>query len=338
MIFIYEYGGIIGKMRVPEAPIAWRSKALGLLTAGVALGSSGLALANAYGQASSELNSDPLAFFADTDPFAPLAQGIFKEQSVSTPTRANTTIRYYALGDSVAAGLGLTSSPSATSTDKLCGRSPEAYPAIVAADLNLTLANLACSGAVAANLSGSQNVDGTNVPAQLKKVFAEGTPELITITVGANDADWSDFLMKCFAGTCNTAADTKSARADLAKLSHDLNTDLQIIQKRGSADWSRTPTTVVTGYYEPISEQCGVTSGNMAWLNHETAVLNATLEKVTQHFSFVRFAPVEDRFVGHGACTAKPWVQPLLGSAPVHPTAKGQQVIAEAVLRALPEK
>src|SRR5882672_5758967 len=62
----------------------------------------------------------------------------------TTPQPANT--RYVALGDSVAAGLGL---PAISGDDARCGRSALAYPALVAANLKLSLTNVACSGATA---------------------------------------------------------------------------------------------------------------------------------------------------------------------------------------------
>jgi lysophospholipase L1-like esterase len=258
-----------------------------------------------------------------------------------SPAAANTQSgrinknAYYALGDSVAAGLGLRQSPKATPEDKLCGRSSEAYSAIVAANLKLALSNVACSGAVVANLSATQKVDGSNIPAQLNEAFAKGPPKLITITIGANDVNWSGFLTQCFTGACNTAANTKVAGADLTKLSHGLEKDLQSIKKRSSVDQDPAVTTVVTGYYNPMSNRCGLPAGNVAWLSEEADKLNATLEGVTQHFSFARFAPVENYFAGHGICTPDPWVQPLLGAAPLHPTDQGQQAIAESVLNAL---
>jgi lysophospholipase L1-like esterase len=246
------------------------------------------------------------------------------------PTHAT----YYALGDSVAAGLGLPQSPKATSEAILCGRSSEAYSATVAADLHLALANVACSGAITANLSTTQSIDGKTVPAQLDEAFAEGSPKLITITIGANDVNWAGFLTQCFTGSCNTVADTDAANADLAHMSHGLEEDLQSIQERSSADRDQAPTTVVTGYYNPVSSKCTISASNLTWLEKQDNALNATLEHVTQRFSFARFAPVEASFVDHGACSSQSWVQ-TSGSAFLHPTDKGQQAIAESVLHSL---
>src|SRR4029078_1200943 len=85
-------------------------------------------------------------------------------------------LRYVALGDSVATGLGLAAAPSATTEDMACGRSPQAYKSQVANAINQKLhefglhmsdKNAACQGAVVDNLSMPQVVGPLTARPQL---------------------------------------------------------------------------------------------------------------------------------------------------------------------------
>lgn len=248
------------------------------------------------------------------------------------------TKTYVAIGDSVAAGLGLPQDPNATTEDRLCGRSTQAYSDIVAAELNHKLATVdaSCQGATVLNLTSPQNFSTASIQPQLDAAFANGTPRLITLTIGANDVRWANFIGACFATTCDTAANTAAANAYLEQLRTNLRAALAEIEARSQG---RPPTVVVTGYYNPMSQQCvssSLTSSEITWIGDQTAALNQVLQEVTKEFRFARFAPVD--FTGHDICSADPWIQRpgVPGEpAPFHPNAAGQQAIAQAVLDVL---
>jgi lysophospholipase L1-like esterase len=251
-----------------------------------------------------------------------------------TPTDTSP-VNYVALGDSVAAGLGLPASAGTSGRTAQCGRSAEAYPYDIAAARNLTVMNIACSGATAGDLFTAQRVPGPNIPAQLPQAFANGTPELMTITAGANDMHWTAFLQKCMAATCGSSTDTALANAYLKALQLKLHYLFNDIAYRSNGT---PPVVVVTGYYNPLSDQCAaadsrLTPAEIQWFASEVAGINTALERVSSHYSFVRFAPVN--FSGHDLCSTDPWVQGLQDPAPIHPTAAGQAAIAEAVLSKL---
>ena len=238
-------------------------------------------------------------------------------------------IQYAALGDSVAAGLGLPELSDTTGQN--CGRSFEAYPFVAAGTFGLPATNLACSGATMGDLITEQGVSGPNIPPQLDTAFAGGTPNLITITAGANDVRWPSFLRKCFTGTCGTASDQRIVDGLFAVLQLKTHTALQEIQRRGS---DAPPKVIMTGYYNPLSAQCAeqeprLTTEEIAWLSAQTATLNQTLQAASTQYSFVRFAPID--FTGHDICSSDPWVQTLDDPAPFHPTAAGQQAIAQQI-------
>lgn len=252
-----------------------------------------------------------------------------------SPAPAPNPNAYAALGDSVAAGLGLSPLPGGTRGDTTCGRSTEAYPYKVAASQGKTLMHIACSGARAGDLFTRQGVRGTLRAPQLRTAFANGTPGLISITAGANDVRWVTFLKKCYASRCGTATDTRVANAYQKVLTAKLHVLLLDIQRRSGGN---PPTTVLTGYYNPLSVACSTleprfTAEEIAWATERLNILNQTIQSVTAQYSFATFAPVS--FASHDACSADPWVQGQDDEAPFHPNAKGQDVIADAVLSAL---
>ena len=256
---------------------------------------------------------------------------------INTPavplTRAST---YVALGDSVAAGLGLPLVPNATSVDTQCGRSTQGYPYIVAAKLGKTVSNFSCSGATAGDLFTQQGVSGSNISPQLSQAYANGVkPELITVTAGANDVQWSTYIQKCYVTTCGTNADTLVANGALVLLQAKLFYMFYEIQNRSG---NTPPKVVLTGYYNPLSAQCtsktpSLTANEIAWVQSDVTALNQTIQNVTSRFSFARFAPVD--FTNHDLCSASPWIQGQSDAAPIHPTAVGQNAIAQSVLAAI---
>ena len=84
--------------------------------------------------------------------------------------------RYVAMGDSVAAGLGL------DGADATCGRSSQAYSSEIAKYYSITAENIACSGAKADDgVYGDQvTADDETVVAQLDTAFANGTKRKFT--------------------------------------------------------------------------------------------------------------------------------------------------------------
>lgn len=233
---------------------------------------------------------------------------------------------YAALGDSVAAGIGL---PTPTGNDARCGTTKQAYAYSIAKSTKLSLIHAACSGATVGDLFTKQRLDGPNIAPQLDTAFAKGTPRLITLTAGANDAHWAEFVKKCYAMACGTASDTKIANSFLSALQLKLYYMFYSIQSRSGGT---PPPVVVTGYYNPVSERCTsaqMTASEIAWLTAEQKALNQTIQNVTKQFSFATYVPID--FTGHDICSTAPWVQRLDGAAPFHPTTDGQKAMARAI-------
>lgn len=248
-----------------------------------------------------------------------------KDNGVMTPK----TARHAALGDSVAAGLGLT---DPADSEVRCGRTFDSYVYEVADSRGLEITHLACTGATMGDMFTAQGVDGPNIAPQLDGAFAGGTPELITITAGANDVRWQDFLRKCYAGTCGTAADEQIAGALMSALETKMRFLFRDIERLSGGF---PPEVIITGYYNPLSDACAefeprLTPEEINWLSRQTGLLNQTLEDSAGQSGFAAFVPVD--FTGHGLCSDEPWVQNLDDPAPFHPTFEGQQAIARAIL------
>lgn len=243
---------------------------------------------------------------------------------------------YVALGDSVAAGIGVGNYVDTSA----CDRSDAAYPVVLAKQRALRLTSLACSGAtVPAGLVGRQVVNRLALTAQLTTLFAQpATPQLITITVGANDVNWTDILRTCYTTTCGSAADQQAIAADLHKMSTYVQTALQRIRTH-YAQSPQPPAIVLAGYYQvfpmtPVkgcSDLTGIDANELAWGRQFQTDLNEAVNQAAEAVTDVSFTSAD--FTGHELCTADPWVQSLTDARPYHPTAAGQRAIATKIMQ-----
>lgn len=258
-------------------------------------------------------------------------------------TQSSHTIRYAALGDSVAAGLGYGVGIE-PSEELACGRSAEAYGYKLADKLNAKLSqtnvkvqpqNIACQGATTRDLLEGQTLGSTTIAPQLDRAFANGAPHLLTLTAGANDVRWANFIGACFsAAACDTPQNTAAAQAYIAAMKSDMKTAIKSIKDRSHF---LPPVVVVTGYYTPVSGQCvntNFSASELAWIQKATADLNTAIRQASQDsYWFARYAPVD--FSSHDICAADSWIQRPGETAPFHPTPRGQEAIADAVLAAI---
>lgn len=238
-----------------------------------------------------------------------------------------TTGAYAALGDSVAAGAGLSGGTAP------CFQSHESYGYTVSSMTGLPFHHLACTGAKADDgLYGDQERDGFVLPAQINQAFEGGTPSLITMTIGANDARWTQFIRQCYYITCGHDIDNARYATYLADLKLELNV---VMAKIHTLSGGTPPQVIITGYYQPLStascnDTTGLTASEISWLKGRTNALNSAISGTVAKYSYATFAPVS--FAGHELCSSDPWIQNPSQGAPFHPTAAGQAAIADAVL------
>jgi lysophospholipase L1-like esterase len=259
------------------------------------------------------------------------------------------------MGDSTAAGVGNASLAEPSRLDTICGRSADAYAAVLQSATGLRVLNLACSSATLPYgvLGRQTEADGT-VPPQLGVLKSMVGVRAVVLSVGANDVGWSDFLQYCYAfARCDDQASEQlfRTRLDTFRLQY-----AQLLQQL-SALPSR-PAVVVTGYYDPFGSRfdcpaltapssAGSTPGDgfaatpgqddqaerisvkIDPLRAHAAALNEVLAQGAHAF---QFAFVQPSFAGHALCDPQSWVQGLAERYPFHPDAAGELAIAAVQL------
>ncbi len=261
--------------------------------------------------------------------------------ALATPLAITTSVhavgddqneRYFALGDSVAAGYGagaLASSLYATP----CERTTAAYPDVITAAKNFQQWNLSCTGATAAaGLNGPQTRKGVTMPSQISRLNnLKKKPELVSLTIGANDVHWFDFMAACLGGPadCDTPANTAAFTSFLNAATPQISSAVQAIK-------NRSPKRVaMTGYYDPFGPLAGpvfgLTAGETTWYRDRIAQLNTALQSIatSKNVTFVNITSLDaaggDVILG----------DPLTTYGFAHPSPTGQAKIATLVRTAV---
>ncbi|RKT69582.1 lysophospholipase L1-like esterase [Saccharothrix variisporea] len=193
---------------------------------------------------------------------------------------------YVALGDSYAAGVG---------TDKeSCGRSDRAYPALFARD-RYDLDFRACSGATTADVERQAGV-------------LSSATQLVTVTVGGNDAQFTEVMTTCVLSDERTCGErvSKAERFVREELPGRLDRLFGGLRSRTNAQ------VVVLGYPRLFeqSDPCSFSEAKRTAVNHAADALAEVLGDRAGSFGFT-FVDVRGPFEGHGACGDDPWVNDL---------------------------
>jgi lysophospholipase L1-like esterase len=228
-------------------------------------------------------------------------------------------------------------------------RSQKAYTVLVAAALRAPLTDAACSSAGVENLTVAQPTYlGTNPP-QLDALAPDD--RLVLLTLGGDDLGFSSVLDECmklsftdpWGSPCEahyTSGGTDKLAALIKALAPKMATALADIAAR--APRARI---VLVGYPDlfPLSGGCWprvpITDKDISYLRRLEAEFNAVLaaDAAAAGATFVNtYAPT----IGHDFCTAESvrdveGIVPGSLTLPFHPNARGQAVIAAAVLKAL---
>ncbi|MFD7336138.1 SGNH/GDSL hydrolase family protein [Streptomyces violascens] len=220
---------------------------------------------------------------------------------------------YVALGDSYSSGVGAGSYDSSSGS---CKRSTKAYPALWAAAHSPASFNFtACSGARTGDVTASQLGP------------LSSTTDLVSITIGGNDAGFSDVMTNCVLyseSTCLSKVASARAYAD--------STLPGLLDSVYSAIRSKAPNAhvVVIGYphFYKIGGNCvsGLSENSRSAINGAADELNSvTAKRAADHgFSFADVAPA---FTGHEICSGSPWLNSVVWTnigESYHPTAAGQ--------------
>jgi len=232
---------------------------------------------------------------------------------------------YVALGDSYSSGVGTRTYISDGSS---CKRSTYAYPYLVAKQKGYTLNFQACSGATTATVTSGQ------------LAALSSTTKYVTISVGGNDAGFTDVITECalpgWMSNCDGKIDTAQSFINNT-LPGKLNTLYSSIRSKAP-----NAKVVVVGYpHLFMGEDCNAATwfspAEETRLNQTADLLDSkTAARASAHgFTFVN--PVS-RFSGHAVCDSTEWLNGL--SSPItesyHPNtlghSKGYAPLVSAVL------
>ncbi|MEU1472613.1 SGNH/GDSL hydrolase family protein [Streptomyces sp. NPDC005761] len=268
----------------------------------------------------------------------------FTGTASAAPRDAHGTPRssYVALGDSYTSGPLIP-----TQVDANCARSDHNYPSITARELHTTsFTDMSCGGATTAEMWQAQ---GTNGP-QLDAVKSD--TDVVTLQIGGNDVGFGSIIGTC-AGLSATDLAGNPCQQHYSAAGYDQLT-LKIIQTapkvtrilreiHHKAPHARV---VVVGYPDLLPDDgtgCYPTvpfaAKDFPYLRNTEKRLNLMLRAV----ALLNRADYVDTYgptVGHDMCKAPAdrWIEPLrpaAPAAPAHPNAKGEQVMAQALLKTL---
>jgi lysophospholipase L1-like esterase len=231
--------------------------------------------------------------------------------------------QYVALGDSYSSGVG---SRVFYEEEGSCDRSPYAYPPLVASAKGYTLSFKACSGATTSEVNSNQL--GT----------LSSSTSLVTITIGGNDAGFSEVMLSCalYYFTCQESIEEADYFIEHT-LPERLNTTYSDIRSKAA-----NATVVVLGYPRLFTSEgttCNVnflTSEHEKELNHSADLLDGVIKARAEAHGF-KFVDPRSAFSSHEICASEEWLNgqsnPL--SESYHPNTKGQKDFASQIEAAL---
>jgi lysophospholipase L1-like esterase len=233
--------------------------------------------------------------------------------AVLTGATSAAASQYVALGDSYSSGVGTRTFYEESGS---CKRSPKAYGPLIAAAKGYTLNFEACSGAKTTDVNSGQLGNLSSSTA------------LVTITIGGNDAGFSNVIINCalYFFTCGSAIN--EANEFIAKqLPGLLEATYKKIHEKAT-----TAKVVVLGYPKLFTKEgttCNVnflTSGNEKKMNETAEKLDAVVKGRAEAMKFTFVNPTVP-FEAHEVCSSVEWLNgqsnPLEES--YHPNTKGQE-------------
>ncbi|MFI0407386.1 SGNH/GDSL hydrolase family protein [Actinomadura sp. 3N508] len=237
----------------------------------------------------------------------------FAAGSIAWPASASAAAtNYVALGDSYSSGTG---AGSYHPDSGACKRSANAYAQLWAAANKASFKFAACSGATTT----------TVISGQLGSLSSSTT--LVSITVGGNDAGFSDVMQTCVLKSESTCK-TRAAQAE-TYMKDTLPGRLDSVYSKIRAK-SPSARVVVLGYprlYKIVNVCAGLSNGKRTALNHAADTLDGVIAKAAGRAGFT-WSDVRDEFSGHELCSGDDWLNAV--TIPIessyHPTARGHRL------------
>jgi lysophospholipase L1-like esterase len=238
-------------------------------------------------------------------------------------TAAALADNYVALGDSYSSGTGTRD----YSLNSGCQRGPYAYPALIKADrpgTNLTF--VACSGAKTGDVLANQ----------VQSLSA--TTNIVTITIGGNDAGFSSVITKCAEPwPVNCDGDITNAQNYINNtLPGNLNSVYSQIKSRAPS-----ARVVVLGYprlFMGVDCNAGTffSTAEMTRLNQTADIMKTVISGRAAAYGFTFKDPIP-AFTGHAVCSSTEWLNGLSNpiSDSYHPNRTGHKSGYEPLVRSV---
>lgn len=281
-------------------------------------------------------------------------------------TSDRNVFSYAALGDSYSSGEGVRpyidpEDNNFPSRDFFsgCHRSYSAYsqllklsdsdiPLALRSDVNVDF--YACSGAVTNNVTAAGEGKHGEPPQLAAQNAIDGSRELITVTIGGNDAQFALLVAYCIAHNNCNALKPFDPWWDITLGELYEIIWIPVVQKRVTAVFAEikaaAPNATILAMDYPIlmgGRECGaakvplladakLSESEQVWMQTANAGVNDAVAAAAAAAG-VHFTSVESAFAGHGVCGDKaPWIFGLIPFDPkasFHPTRRGQQVYAD---------
>lgn len=259
--------------------------------------------------------------------------------SVARPAYAD----YVALGDSYAA-LGDNTKPAGGPAG--CARSLANYPNQLDANPAVgDLTDATCGGAETEDILTETQYPGA--PPQIQTLEA-GT-DLVTLSIGGNDVGFGGIVL------CLTGSTPQAPRDCEDELGDDVANDIaDIFGEGGAVDEiyaeiaERSPNAnVIATQYLPLlpaadEDGCGFTQmigqDNLNWARQITTDINNAVDRAAERNGHASVLPTSDTDRSGCAEPEERWVDfagTPMNTAPMHPTALGQQAMADAIAAAI---
>ena len=218
---------------------------------------------------------------------------------------------YVALGDSYSSGVG------APGQSIVCLRSPNGYPGLwAAANDPKSYRSVACGGATTDTLRATQ------IPA------LSPTTDLVSLTIGGNDAGFAPAVITCTLVSDAGCAATVDTAIEAIEDEIPAKLDATYRDIRRKAPDARI---VVLGYpilFDETAPSCGFAGMSIPKrksLNRGAAELNRVIAERSRAAGAI-WSDVTDEFAGHGICGPSPWLHGLTVLPPTdsfHPNGSG---------------
>lgn len=254
------------------------------------------------------------------------------------------TVRYVAMGDSYAAGVGL--EPLDPKSPEACRQSTSDLGHLIASSLHYSLTDVSCSGADTTDFSTPQYPGVT--PAQLKAL--DKKTDVVTVMIGGNDSDvFSNAISACSKagfGTNGAGSPCKDTYGDTFEKTVRTKTYPALVSTLRAVKAKAPNAKIAVVAYPRLMPKTGgcfpsmpIASGDTAYVNRLQETLNDSVKRAAKKAG-VTYVDAWSASTGHDACqpVGTRWVEPVLGGVtkqPAHPNTLGEKALADLTRKAL---